>query len=288
MADQLIDINANADEWVSLNRSEDIEAKAAANEVAPFPPVSLMHRVSGLNEQRAFAQHGCDFFAALTKASPKPLNQFTSLLDFGVGSGRLARMFKGFRGAYVGADIDHELLAWVSQGLPWVQTAATTPRKPLPFGDGQFDGVISISVFTHMNQADCLFYLRELHRVTRPGAYLFLTIHGSRALERAESEPSVFKMLQIPKSSLSQARAALESGSVLFVRQDTGHLTTETYDYGITFTAEGYIRAEWARLFSVKDVRKGAIHDFQDIVVLERMQSRPAILDRVRRLFGLG
>jgi SAM-dependent methyltransferase len=194
-------------------------------------------------------------------------------------------MFKGFRGTYVGADIDHELLTWVSKGLPWVQTAATEPRKPLPFRNGQFDGVISISVFTHMNQADCLFYLRELHRVTRPGAYLFLTVHGSRALERAENETSVFEMLQIPASSLQEARAALDSDGVQFVRQDTGHLTTESYDYGITFTAEGYVRAEWARLFSVKDVRKGAIHDFQDIVVLKRVRSRPAILERVRRLF---
>ena len=51
-----------------------------------------------------FAQHGRDIYAALDAASPKPLRSFASVPDFGVGSGRLARLFTGFDGRYVGVD----------------------------------------------------------------------------------------------------------------------------------------------------------------------------------------
>jgi len=87
---------------------------------APFPPPQLMYRVSGLTSEADFAEHGRDLFSALSKASPRPLLDFQAVLDFGIGSGRLARMFKDFRGTYYGADVDHELLAWTASALPWV------------------------------------------------------------------------------------------------------------------------------------------------------------------------
>lgn len=45
-------------------------------------------------------------------------------------------------------------------------------------------------------------------------------------------------------------------------------LITEPFEYGITFIPEKYIRAHWSRWFDIKDYRHGAIHKFQDIVVL--------------------
>ena len=99
---------------------------------APFPPSHLMQRVSGLTSERDFAKHGCDLFDALSSAAPKPLFEFRSILDFGVGSGRLARMFKNFEGAYYGVDVDHELVDWVASALPWVVAFATEPRAALP------------------------------------------------------------------------------------------------------------------------------------------------------------
>ncbi|KRE07474.1 hypothetical protein ASE63_22505 [Bosea sp. Root381] len=226
-----------------------------------------MQRVSGLTDRLDFASHGRDIFLALHSASPSPLFEYPSILDFGIGSGRLARMFKGFRGRYTGADIDHELLEWAGTHLPWVAPMATTPRAPLPARDASFDCVISISVFTHMSEADSLFYLDELHRVTKPGATLLLTVHGERALKRAETESDIFEMLSIPRAKLEGARSAMPGFS--FILQQ-GHLTSDAYEYGISFTGEQYVHTEWAKRFQVNRVVSGAIHDFQDIVVLKR------------------
>ena len=236
---------------------------------APFPPPQLMHRVSGLTTEADFAQHGRDLFSALSKASPRPLLDFQRVLDFGVGSGRLARMFKNFRGTYYGADVDHELLAWTASALPWVSAMPTTPRQPLPCPDGECDCVISVSVFSHMNEPDAAFYVRELHRVTRPGALLFLTVHGHRALVRALTESRILEMLAISGESANASVAKLASTGFSFVRQN-GHLTSDSYDYGIAFIGETYVRSHWSRLFSVEGITSGGIHDFQDIVVLRR------------------
>jgi cyclopropane fatty-acyl-phospholipid synthase-like methyltransferase len=39
--------------------------------------------------------------------------------------------------------------------------------------------IVSVSVFSHMNEADQAFYLSELHRVTQPDAHIVITVHGS-------------------------------------------------------------------------------------------------------------
>jgi SAM-dependent methyltransferase len=144
------------------------------------------------------------------------------------------------------------------------------PGRPLPFAAGRFDMVVSISVFSHLNEAEQAFYLAELNRVARPDAHIAITVHGERALERAIGDPAVLELLGISPTDLDRARATLETGSGFhFVRQ-SGHLTTEDYDYGITFMTRRWIDAVWSEWYTIVDVIPGAIHDFQDLVVLRR------------------
>jgi len=262
-----MDVNDDPKAWAEYN----VTAAALDDQasIAPFPPSELMRRVSGLTVPEDFAQHGRVMFLALDAASGTHLKDFSSILDFGVGSGRLARMFKGFKGNYCGADIDHELLDWVDDALPWVKTLRTKPQLAIPVEDGSFDCVISVSVFTHMTEADSLFYLQELHRVTRPGAVLMLTVHGLRALERAATESRIFDMLSISQAGFEQAKRNMANPGFTFILQQ-GHLTSEEYQYGISFTGPTYLQKQWAKFFTVERIVSGAIHDFQDIVVLRR------------------
>jgi SAM-dependent methyltransferase len=264
-----LDVNSDPVAWTEFNTTPFVKALSHLGIVASFPPRKLMQRVSGLTNARDFATHGKDIFLALSAASPKRLADFDNILDFGVGVGRLARMFKGFRGHYTGADIDHELLAWTTKKLPWVTPMATMPRAELAGSAGAFDCVISVSVFTHMTEANSIFYLQSLLRVTKPGAILLLTVHGERALKRAETEERIFNILAVPRTEIEEARRLIDIYGFKFIRQN-GHLTSEVYDYGISFTGERYIRSVWAKYFAVEKVVSGGIHDFQDVVVLRR------------------
>jgi len=266
----ILGIRGSLDPWLRLNEVTAFESARARDWVAPFPPAALMHRTSGLDKDQHFAAHGGAILGALAAVSPKPLHDYRDLLDFGIGAGRLARMFKGFQGRYVGADIDADNVAWVAGNLPWVQAVKTEPGRTLPFADAAFDAVAGISVFTHMNERNQFFYLDELRRVTRAGAMLFLTVSGTRVLERAETDSIIATMLALPKGGLAAARAAFDGGpGFCFLRQH-GSLTSRRYEYGVTFISEAYIARNWSRYFELQDIVRGAIHDFQDIVVLRR------------------
>ena len=106
--------------------------------------------------------------------------------------------------------------------------------------------------------------------MTAPGARLFLTVCGERSLQRAENDMAVLQMLTLPPGGLDAARAALHGGSGFFFVRQEGHLTSNAYEYGITFISEAYIKQRWSEYFDFETVAVGAIHDFQDIVVLRR------------------
>ena len=254
-------------DWLELNSRLVFEHPDLRRYVAPFPPSELMQIVSGLTSEVDFAAHGATIYRAIDDASPRPLSEYQRILDFGCGCGRLARLLQGHPGAVAGCDIDGRLVDWVNDNLTFMDAARTQPNAPLPFEDGTFDAVISISVFTHLNEESQRFYLGELSRVARSGAYLFLTTHGERALERAQSEPQILQMLAISEEELWDAAAGMSGGLHHFVLQRTGHLTSSSYEYGIAFVPDFYVRTVWSAIFEIVEIVPGAIHDFQDLVV---------------------
>lgn len=269
-------ISGNLDDWLYFNEETAAQSVRALDVVAPFPPPALMHRTCGLENDQHFAAHGAVILRALAAASRKPLTGYQDLLDFGAGAGRLARMFKGFQGRYVAVDIDEGNIAWISRNLPWVRAVKTRPNKPLPFANGSFDAVVGISVFTHMDERHQLLYLNELRHVTRPGAALFLTVSGARVLERAENEPDITAMLAMPAEHVAVARKAFDAGPGFCFLPQRGHLSSRRYPYGNTFISEAYIGRNWSRYFEIVEIVRGAIHDFQDLVVLQRRDDHSA------------
>jgi SAM-dependent methyltransferase len=268
--DPRLGIGGPLDPWCQYNLKTAFESEDNLKFVAPFPPAKLMFATTGLTKNWEFSSHGVDILRALTQVSPVALAGVGTLLEFGVGVGRLARMFKGFRGRYVGADIDKRNVSWLAKAMPEFDAVRTAPRKPLPFDDETFEAIVSVSVFTHMTRADHLFYLDELRRVAKPGAYIFLTVHGERALSRATSEEKIFKMLSVERAELQKAQESFARDDGYHFVQQGGHLTSTDYTYGMTFISDRYIRRVWNGFFEILDINMGAIHNFQDIVVMRR------------------
>lgn len=166
-----------------------------------------------------------------------------------------------------------------------VQAELTYVNPPLPYTDEEFDATISISVFTHLNEESQFKFLAELHRICRPEGNLFLTVHGECALDRAVREQPIRDMISVAEEPFQEACKAFAKGEHAFILQN-GHLTTNTarrfslrglfrrkiisdeFEYGITFIPESYLRKHWLRWFDIVEFLPGAIHSFQDIVVL--------------------
>jgi ubiquinone/menaquinone biosynthesis C-methylase UbiE len=108
----------------------------------------------------------------------------STLLDFGCGTGRLAVHVIPYLdgGRYVGTDISPTM---IKRGADRVRKAIPNPpcevvwahqpshRFPLP--DAGIDMLCAFSVFTHMEHEDAYVYLREAHRVVRPGGCLIFS-----------------------------------------------------------------------------------------------------------------
>jgi SAM-dependent methyltransferase len=267
--DPLQGISGPLDEWLEFNAYGAFTLDGGLSMVAPFPPPELMMDTSGLQRPQEFAMHGLLIGRTFVEACPTPLNELESILDFGVGVGRLARMFKGFAGTYVGVDIDRRNIEWITDNLDYVAAVRTIPRRALPFGDAFFGAAVSVSVFTHMNASDCMFYLSEMKRVVKPGGYILVSLHGERALQRAWGELQVREMLCLSPSEVLGARDKICKGSgYCFVPMNT-HLTSENYEYGMTFVSEGFVERNWGSVFSHVRFHKAVIADFQDIAVFQ-------------------
>lgn len=273
--DYSVGCQASIDAWSELNRTGCFAEPALRRYVAAMPPPELMQNVSGLTNERDFASHGVDFYRALSAAARKSLAEYRCLLDFGCGVGRFLRMLKGHPHEIHGCDIDPRHIGWVRDHLPYVHARKSGIRPPLPYATDTFDAIVSISIFTHLNETAQDQFLAELARIARPDAELFITVHGARALERALDEPSIHAMIDVPDVPFARACEEFSAGRHAFILQQ-GHLSTTSgnelvdgpFEYGITFIPHTYLCTHWSQWFEIVDIRPGGIHDFQDIVCL--------------------
>jgi ubiquinone/menaquinone biosynthesis C-methylase UbiE len=101
------------------------------------------------------------------------------VLDFGCGTGAILTGLKGVnRSASYGVDVSENAIGFAKAKFPdynWLQVPIDSA---LPFDNNRFDVVLSSEVIEHVFDVDN--YLRELHRVLKPGGILGLScpFHG--------------------------------------------------------------------------------------------------------------
>ena len=114
-----------------------------------------------------------------------PRWQASAILDAGCGTGGNLAHLDG-SGARVGLDAAPEALAGCrSRGLARLVRG---DASQLPFADGSFDAVLSLSVIYHQWVGEPTRALRELHRVLRPGGVLLVDVPAYSSLLSAHDQ----------------------------------------------------------------------------------------------------
>ncbi|MFN2384924.1 MAG: methyltransferase domain-containing protein [Thermoanaerobaculia bacterium] len=151
----------------------------------PLPPARLRARVSGTSSRREFLDVGHMAAADIRRAFDalkSPADVYPRWLDFGCGSGRIARHLIAAETARElwGVDVDREAVEWSARNFPSAtfRTIAAAPPTALPAG--HFNAVIAGSVFTHLSEDAQGRWLSELHRLLRPGGVLIACTHSPK------------------------------------------------------------------------------------------------------------
>lgn len=103
-----------------------------------------------------------------------------SILDFGCGSARILRLYRYMSGVrLVGTDANPECISWCRELVPGCEFYINDLEPPLAFAKGgDFDLIISLSVFTHIPIEQQTVWLQEMKRVLKPNGFLVCTVVG--------------------------------------------------------------------------------------------------------------
>lgn len=205
---------------------------------------------------------------ALETHGTKPMSEST-ILDWGCAVGGVAILIDfelGPREMHA-ADVDPYSISWLQQNWSHIRSAQLEFGNVLPYRADYFDVVIGISVFTHLNPAEQGHYLRELHRITRQGGILLLTVASYFACD--------FNAEHLRDPSLHpRSRSRLKAEGTIFARYQDKTLremefADEGADYGMCYHSREAIHSLFGAFFEIKAVYEGIL-GAQDLVVLEK------------------
>lgn len=104
------------------------------------------------------------------------------VVEIGCGAGRVTRALAEVFGEVHGVDVSSEMVKLARQGLSRQPNAFIHKNNGMDLrmlGDGQFDFVFSCIVFQHIPNPKVIEnYVREVHRVLRPGALFKFQVQG--------------------------------------------------------------------------------------------------------------
>ena len=131
-------------------------------------------------------------------ADPKQMR----VLEIGCGAGRLTRSLAKLFGEVHAVDISPEMIALAKKklaGVPNVFLYANNGLDLAPLPDVPFDFAFSFIVFQHIPSREVIAsYLREVHRLLRPGALFKFQVKG-RCDRQAKTDDTWFGLALSPE-----------------------------------------------------------------------------------------
>ena len=219
------------------------------------PEKAQIRRVSGGFDGLKFDMQGLTTAERLRSVFARygelPLSE-ASVMDWGVGAGRVARFLAPDAGKFCGVDVDADNLAWCRDNLHGVyQHIDTDPPTPLP--SAQFDFIYGISIVTHLTPEYEKRWLAELRRLAKDDGIVALSIHGPIAL-------MVMGNCERQAELAAQGFVDLGENKILAGRVPDGYYRNVAQSFA-------HLHEVWSEFFTILDILPGAI-GLQDLVVL--------------------
>ena len=196
------------------------------------------------------------------------------VLDFGCGCGRLLRYLDHASSVQAyGVDTNEDHVRWCSENLTNVTVQRNPVAPPLPFEEGVFDLVYSLSVFTHLDEEDACRWIDELQRVLVPGGMLIFTTHGYPALDTICGSQLHRDMFRLSLEQAQNIHRHFHEVPFAFVPYGVDRLEAAMAgsSYGDTFVHANYVHERWATSgLRVVEHVSGGLRGWQDLYILQK------------------
>lgn len=109
------------------------------------------------------------------------------VLEIGCGAGRITRALSNVFGEVHGVDVSGEMVALAARALtdrPSAQVYRNNGKDLAVVPPGPYDFAFSTIVFQHIPSREVIYsYVREVHRLLRPGALFKFQVQGDASIE---------------------------------------------------------------------------------------------------------
>jgi SAM-dependent methyltransferase len=215
----------------------------------PVPPEDLRWRAISVRDADLFLQSsriGVDFFdkEALGR-DRKSFRDFSSILDFGCGCGRLIRSLRPLCDPWAaihGADIDPAAIEWCKENIDDASFSVNGEYPPLRFADSSIDLVYACSVFTHLDAEHQFRWLAELQRIMKPGGYLLMTFRHEHSIDQIADE-----------TIRERIRTEVNRDGIAFMTTDFWKGVFPPW-YGEAYHTPEYVLKNWGSYFEVRHI----------------------------------
>jgi len=245
----------------------------------PIPPRRLRARIGQPDVER-FIAHGrrvAGELDAAASAAGVPLAEAQSVLDFGCGCGRvlLPLLEVADSGARLaGCDVDEQAIRWLAASTAGRADCRVNEfMPPLPFEDGRFSVLYTVSILTHLDEPTQDSWLAEFHRLLEPGGIALVSVHGPHPYEvfcRGDQQGTSAALLRRLGSHGSLAEEGFVFEAYDSTRGRAEELPGISGAYGLAFQSASRVAERWSQRFTVEAQLERAILDWQDLVVLRR------------------
>ena len=189
-------------------------------------------------------------------------------LDFGCSSARVVRVLAA---AYPdcewhGCDPIADAVEWADEHIEGVSFVRSPEAPPLPYEDERFDCVYAISIWSHFAAPAALAWLREMHRILRPGGALLMSTHGYQTIVHDHRTD------RRDDAQLHEVRGGLWEEGFWYRPEfgEAGDHGVANPEWGTAFLTPEWLLAKATPSWGVTAFAPGRVEDNQDLYVLER------------------
>jgi SAM-dependent methyltransferase len=242
-----------------------------ARDAAPIPAPPDREHYYGEDHAAYWLSGLSDALSVTREAARLGLGPRPRYFELGCASGRVMRhVALQTEVPVICCDINLRHVEWVRLFLPnRVGIFQNSAIPHLPIEDNSVDVATAFSVFSHIDDFETA-WLLELRRILRPGGLAYLTVMTDHTWEQYKGRWIKEQLLSLA-DRITDYRVDEQLLGGELPREKTvfwWQAEREVYT-AMVFHAADYIRREWGRLFTVRDILPDR-HFFQDVVLLTK------------------